>query len=337
MRVVCLREGFGFQNIALEERPDPTPARNELLVWLRVAALNYRDVSIARGTYDPRLALPVVLGSDAVGEVVECGPGVTRFAVGERVCPVMAQGWHTGPPTRHTARKMLGGSLDGTLAELFVVNEADVVKPPAYLTDEEAATLGTAGVTAFRALFEHANVGKGQRVLVLGTGGVAMFALLLARAAGAEVIVVSRSEAKLVRALELGAHHGIHTEKIHEWGMPVRELAGGEGVDLVVEVGGSATLAQSLRAVRPGGTLALIGHTPDSWSSPSLVPVVMREVRVQGILVGPRSSFEAFARMLEATRVRPIVDRAFRLTEVVEAFEYQASGNAFGKVCVRLG
>src|SRR6185369_15359696 len=172
MRAVCLQKGFGLENLVVEERPEPTPGPGELLLAVRVAALNFRDVSLARGTYDPHLAHRVILGCDGVGEVLACGPDVSRFQIGERVCPTVARGWYEGPPTRNTARQMLGGPLDGTLAELLVLNEADAVRPPPHLTDEEAATLGCAGVTAYRALFELASVGPGKRVLVIGTGGV---------------------------------------------------------------------------------------------------------------------------------------------------------------------
>jgi len=336
MRVVCLRGGFGFEHLALEERPEPVPAAGEVLVRVRAAALNFRDVSLARGTYDPRLALPVVLGSDAAGEVVARGAGAMRFELGARVCPIVARGWHSGPPTRMTTRSMLGGSVDGTFAELIVANEADLVVPPEYLTDEAAAALCCAGVTAYRALFELAHVGPGARVLVIGTGGVSSFAILLARAAGASVLVVSRDGKKLDRALALGAERGVNATERPEWGLVVREFTGGDGVDIVVEVGGAATLAQSLRAVRAGGTVALIGHTPDGPSTPSLVPVVMRELRVQGVLVGPRSTFEALNAMCRTSRIEPVVDRVFPFTEYRQAFERQASGEAFGKICLRV-
>ena len=336
MRAVCLQKGFGIENLVVEERPDPTPGPGELLLGMRVAALNFRDVSLARGTYDPHLAHRVILGCDGVGEVLACGPDVSRFQIGERVCPTVARGWYEGPPTRNTARQMLGGPLDGTLAELLVLNEADAVRPPPHLTDEEAATLGCAGVTAYRALFELASVGPGKRVLVIGTGGVSTFAILLARAAGAEVLVVSRDEGKLVRALELGAEHGIHSEKVRQWGLAARQLTGSDGVDVVIEVGGAATLEQSLKAVRAGGTIALIGHTPNGTATPSLVPVVMREVRVQGVLVGPRSAFEALVTRFDAARLRPVIDHVYPLNDIVSAFEYQASGMAFGKIAVRV-
>jgi len=337
MRIVCLRGGFGFEHLTLEESPDPVPGPGQVLLGVRAAALNFRDVSMVLGSYDPRFPEGAVLGSDAVGEVLECGPGVTRFSVGDRVCPSMVPGWHEGPPTRETPRRMLGGGREGTLAERMVVNEQDLVRPPVLLSDEEAATLGCAGLTAYRALFELGSTGSGTRVLVIGTGGVSSFAIQLAHAAGAQVLVVSRDEEKLVRALELGADHGIFSGKVPQWGPAVRELAGGDGVDVVVEVGGAATLEQSLRAVRAGGTVAFIGRTPGEPPAPSLVPIVMRELRLQGVLVGPKSSFEAFVKMLETTSVRPVVDHVFPLDDVREAFEYQASGMAFGKIVVKIG
>jgi NADPH:quinone reductase-like Zn-dependent oxidoreductase len=337
VRVVCLRGGFGLERLVLEERPTPAPGPGQVLLRLHSAALNFRDLSLARGTYDPRLALPLVLGSDAVGSIVERGAGASRFELGERVCPTFAAGWHSGPPTRSTTKRTLGGPLDGTLAELFVAHESDLVRPPAHLDDDEAATLGCAGVTAFRALFELASTGPGQRVLVLGTGGVSTFAMLLAHAAGAEVLVVSRSAEKLTRALALGPRQGVNATETPEWGPAVRVLTGGDGVDLVIEVGGAETLAQSLRAVRAGGTVALIGHTPNGPPTPSLVPVIMREVRVQGVLVGPRATFEALARFLGEHALRPVIDRVFTLDHHRAAFEHLASGAAFGKICLRLG
>lgn len=336
MRSVCLRGGFGFEHLRVEDGPEPKPDQGEVLLGVRAAALNFRDVSMALGTYDRRFPSGVTLGSDAVGEVLELGPGVTRFAVGDRACPIIAPGWYEGSPLRDTPRRMLGGGRKGTLSERLVVHENDLVRPPVLLKDEEAATLGCAGVTAYRALFELATTGSGSRVLVIGTGGVSSFAIQLAHAAGAQVLVVSRDEEKLVRALELGAEHGIFSGKVPEWGPAVRELAGGDGVDLVVDVGGAATLEQSLRAVRAGGTVAFIGHTPGEAATPSLVPIVMREIRVQGVLVGPKSSFEAFVKMLETTGVRPVIDHVFPLDDVREAFEYQASGLAFGKIVVKM-
>ena len=333
MRAVCLRGGFGLDHVALEERADPTPGPSEVLVRVRAVSLNYRDLLMAKGEYDRSLREPLILGSDACGEITELGAGATRFAIGDRVCPTLARGWLEGAPGRDTPRRALGGPIDGTFAEWLVVNEADLVRAPANLGDVEAATLPCAGVTAYRALFEESSVGSGSSVLVLGTGGVSMFALLLARAAGARVVVVSRDAGKLERALSLGATHGIDSTKTPEWGLAVRDFTGGQGVDCVVEIGGAGTLAQSLRAVRAGGTVALIG-TVAAGPTPSLVPVVMRNVRLQGIFVGPRATFEALVARVEQQALAPIVDRVFPLAEYRQAFEYLESGRPFGKIAL---
>lgn len=343
MRVLCQRGGFGLAHLLLEERPEPTPGPNEVLVRVRAASLNYRDWMMANGHYDPALKMPVVLGCDAAGEVVGLGAGASRFAVGARVCPIVARGWYDGPPTREVPRRMLGGPLDGTFAELVVVHEDDLVRAPAHLDDVEAATLPCAGVTAARGLFEEGGLpppsgGTSSRkptVLVIGTGGVSLFALLLARDAGAEVIVASRSGAKLEQARALGAAHGIDTSRAAGWGLAARQLTGGEGVDCVVEIGGPGTLAESLRAVRAGGTILLIG-TRAEGQTPSLTPVLMRNVRLQGVLVGPRSTFEGLVARLERTGTKPHVDQVFPLADYRAAFEYLASSKAFGKLCLSL-
>jgi NADPH:quinone reductase-like Zn-dependent oxidoreductase len=336
MHVVCLRGGFGLDHVTLEERQDPTPGPGEVLVRVRAASLNYRDLLMAKGEYDRSLKAPLILGSDACGEVAARGEGVERFKLGDRVCPTLARGWWEGAPGRDTPRRALGGPVDGTFTEWLVANEADLVRAPTVLTDLEAATLPCAGVTAYRALFElGAPVGPESTVLVLGTGGVSTFALLFARAAGARVIVVSRNAEKLARALELGANDGINSSETPEWGLAVREKTGGQGADCVVEIGGAGTLAQSLRAVRAGGTIALIG-TVAAGETPSLVPVVMRNVRLQGVFVGPRSSFEALVAFVEEKKIFPVVDRVFPLAEHRAAFEFLESGRGFGKIALSI-
>jgi NADPH:quinone reductase-like Zn-dependent oxidoreductase len=336
MRAVVLQGGFGLDCVRLEERPDPTPAAGQVLLRMRAASLNYRDLSIARGEYDPSLKRTLVLGSDGVGEVVALGEGVTRFAVGERLCPLFVRGWYNGPPTRETPRSSLGGPVDGTFSELLCVAEDDLVRPPEHLSDVEAATLGVAGVTAYRALFEEAAAGPGHSTLVIGTGGVSTYAVILARSAGADALVVSRHAAKLERAKALGARNVIDSSLRPEWGLAVRDVTEGRGVDSVVEIGGAGTLAQSLRAVRAGGTILLIGAVAAAATAPSLVPVLMRNIRVQGVFVGPRASFEALVKELERSRAKPVVDRVFPLAEQRAAFDHLASGNAFGKVCLDL-
>jgi NADPH:quinone reductase-like Zn-dependent oxidoreductase len=331
-----LRGRFGLDSLALEEERVPAPGRGEVAVRLRAVSLNYRDLMMARGEYDPRQSLPLIPCSDGVGEVVATGDGVRRVAVGDRVCPIFAQRWIAGEPTREKLRSTLGGPLQGTLRQAMVLSEEGVVPVPEYLSDVEAATLPCAALTAWSALTVAGSCRPGDTVLVLGTGGVALFALQIATLAGARVIVTSSRDEKLERARALGAWEGIHYLREPEWGRRARELTAGRGVDQVVEVGGAGTLAQSLRAVRFGGTVSLIGVLTGGETSLPLASIFMRQVRLQGILVGHREAFEGLLRACEAHRLRPVVDRVFPFAEAPRAFEHLASGAHFGKVVVEI-
>jgi NADPH:quinone reductase-like Zn-dependent oxidoreductase len=289
-----------------------------------------------RGSYNPRQALPLVPASDGVGEVVSLGAGVTRIAVGDRVCPIFAQSWLSGEPTIAKLRSTLGGPLDGTLAEYMLIDAEGVVCAPEHLTDEEAATLPCAGLTAWNALVTLAKLKPGQSVLTQGTGGVSIFAVQLARLLGARVIATSSSNDKLSRLRELGASDLINYVENPEWGKQARSLSEGRGVDVVIEVGGGKTLAQSLRAVRPGGEISMIGILSGSASELNLLPIVMQAVRLQGVQVGHRESFEALNRAIAQAGLRPVIDRVFGFDEARQAFEHLASGAHFGKVCVRI-
>jgi NADPH:quinone reductase-like Zn-dependent oxidoreductase len=335
VRAVRLTQ-FGLDGLVVDDVPEPVPGPGELLLRVRAASLNYRDLLIVRGEYDPRFPLPLVPCSDAVCEVVAVGAGVDGARVGERVCPSFSRGWHDGPPTRETPRRSLGAIEGGTLAELIVTGAEDVVTPPAYLDDKEAATLPCAGLTAYRALFEHSRTGRGSRVLVLGTGGVSTFALLLAKAAGADVTIISRDLEKLERALALGADRGICSANEPEWGKKVRDATNG-GVDQVIDVLGGATITESLQAVRPGAIISLVGSSGGrrgATAPVSLLPAIMREVRLQGILVGPRSSFIAFVAALERSTIRPVIDSTFSFADARTAFEHLESGRVFGKIAL---
>jgi NADPH:quinone reductase-like Zn-dependent oxidoreductase len=335
MRVCEIRGAFGLDNLLLGERPDPRPGAGQVLLRMRAASLNYRDLLTVLGKYNPKQKLPLIPCSDGVGEVVEVGEGVDRVRPGDRVCPIFAQRWIAGEPKREKARSTLGGPLDGTLAELMVLDQEGLVKVPEHLTDEEAAALPCAAVTAWSALTE-AGIKAGDTVLVLGTGGVSLFALQLARLLGARVIATSSREDKLRRALELGASDGVNYRETTEWGTRVKEITGGEGVDLVVEVGGAGTLEQSLRAVRFGGTISLIGNLAGLDAQLKLSLIFMQRVRLLGILVGHRESFEAMNRAIALHGLRPVIDRVFPLEESRAAFDRLASGGHFGKICIRI-
>jgi len=335
MKVIEIRDGFGLDRLTVAERPEPRPGPGQVLLRMRAASLNYRDLLTVRGQYNPKQPLPLVPCSDGAGEVVAVGEGVSRAAVGDRVATLFAQGWLSGEPDREKLRSTLGGPLDGTLAELMVLDQNGVVPVPHHLSDEEAATLPCAAVTAWSALTTPGPVGAGDVVVAQGTGGVSVFALQLARLLGARVIVTSSSDEKLERARELGAWETIHYVERPDWGREVRKLTGGRGADLIVEVGGAGTLAQSLDAVRIGGRIALIGVLSGTAAKIDVIPVLMKQVRVQGLLVGHREGFEAMNRAVEQHELRPVVDRVFAFNEVRAALEHMAGGKHFGKICIR--
>ncbi|MFZ5463369.1 MAG: zinc-dependent alcohol dehydrogenase family protein [Pseudomonadota bacterium] len=336
MRVFELRDDWSIDNLHLGERPVPRPGAGEVLLRMRAASLNYRDLVVLQRGYGALTgSLPLVPVSDGVGEVVEVGPGVTRVALGDRVCPMFMPGWLGGAPSAARLTRTLGGPLDGVMAEFMAMPEQSVAHVPAHLSDEQAATLPCAALTAWSALVTCGAVKPGDRVLIQGTGGVSLFALQFAKLLGAYVIILSGSDAKLERALALGADDGLNYRTTPEWGKAVRERAGGDGVDHVVEVGGEQTLAQSLRAVRVGGTISLIGVLSGGNLNLKLGPVVTRQVRLQGITVGSRDGFEAMARAIGQHRLEPVIDRVFPFEALREALDYLASGAHFGKICLR--
>ena len=336
MRVFEIRERFGLDRLVAAERPDPRPGPGQLLLRMRAASPNYRDLLTVRGEYNPKQPLPLIPCSDGVGEVIEAGPGVSRFAVGDRVAPIFAQDWISGEPALPKLRSTLGGQRDGTLAELMVVPEHGAVHVPQHLTDEQAACLPCAGLTAWSALVTCGTVRAGDTVVVLGTGGVSIFALQFARLLGARVIVTSSSDEKLARARELGAWEGINYRDDPRWGRRVRELTGGEGVDHVIEVGGAGTLAESLSAVRFGGTVSVIGVLAGRSTELSVIPILMKQVRVQGVMVGHREGFEAMNRAIALHEMRPALDRVFPFEQSPEAVGYLEHGRHFGKIAIRI-
>jgi len=326
---------FGLEHLRLADHEVEEPARGQVRVAVRACSLNYRDLLMVRGLYDPRLKKPITPLSDGVGVVEAVGPDVTRVAVGDRVLACFAPRWFAGAPERATIRHTIGGPLPGMLRQHALLDAEGVVKAPAHLTDEEAATLPCAALTAWSALVTLGELHAGQTILVQGTGGVSIFALQLAKLLGLRVILTSSDEAKRQRAEALGAWQTLDYRAEPKWGKKVAELSDG-GVDLVVEVGGAGTLAQSIRAVKPGGTIALIGNLSGNDAEMSLVRVLMNQVRVQGVLVGHREGFEAMNRAVALHRMRPVVDRTFPFEEAPDAFRHLKSQKHFGKVCVRV-
>jgi NADPH:quinone reductase-like Zn-dependent oxidoreductase len=302
---------------------------------MKAWSLNYRDLLVVKGLYNPKLKLPFTPLSDGVGEVVSVGDGVTRVKVGDRVAGCFMQRWLAGEITDAGAKSALGGTIEGIAAEQVALHEDGVVRIPVHLSDEEAATLPCAALTAWNALVTQGQVKPGDSVLIQGTGGVSIFALQFARLLGARVIATSSSNAKLDRVKKLGASDGINYKERPHWEERVRELTSGVGVDHVVEVGGPGTFNQSLKAVRLGGRISLIGVLA-AKGDVNLMPILMKSIRVQGIFVGSREMFETMNRAIELHQLRPVVDRVIPFDEIKAALLYLESGAHFGKVAVRM-
>lgn len=336
MKAYEIRDGFGLDKLVRCERAEPVPGPSQVRVRVKATSLNYRDLMMVEGRYNPKQKLPLVPNSDGAGVVDAVGPGVTRVKVGDRVMGLFSQTWLGGEPSRAAQTSTLGGPLDGALADTMVLHEEGVVLTPPHLSDEEAATLPCAAVTAWSALVTQGALKAGDTVLLQGTGGVSIFALQIARMMGARVILTSSRDDKLERARSLGAHDVINYVTTPDWDKTARALTGGTGVDHVVEVGGAGTLEKSLKAVRVGGTVSVIGVLSGGAGSVPVTPILMGNLRVQGVLVGHRQSFEALNRALALHGVRPVVDRVFPFSEARAAFEYLKSGAHFGKVVIRV-
>ncbi len=327
---------FGLDGLALVDRPDPEPGPGQVVVAVEACSLNYRDLLMAKGAYNPRQRLPLVPLSDGVGRVEAVGEGVTRVAVGDRVAGIFAQGWLAGgfnPAARATT---LGGPLDGMLAERVALSAEGVVPVPAHLSAAQAACLPCAGVTAWNALFAKGRLQAGQSVLLLGTGGVSIFALQLAKAAGARCIITSSSDEKLERARALGADEGINYRAEPEWDKRVRAMTDGRGVDLVVEVGGADTLPRSINAAAFDGRVAIIGVLAGVETALPVTSILMKQVRLLGVLVGSREMFEELNRAIALHGLEPVVDRVLPFAQAPEAFAAMARAEHFGKIAIEV-
>ena len=329
--------GDGIAGLARAERGVPEPGPHEVVVEMRAAALNYRDLLVVNGTAHWKPPEPRVPVSDGVGVVAAVGAEVSRVAVGDRVAGVFMPSWLEGELTEETSGPALGGAaLDGVMAERRVFDERAVVRVPEHLTDAEAATLPVAAVTAWHAVARRSRVQPGETVLIQGTGGVSLFATQFVHALGARAIVTSSSDEKLARALTLGAADGINYREFPAWEDEVLRLTDGRGVDHVVEVVGGENLNRSLRAVRLSGTIAFIGLIAGLSAPIDTYQFVMRNVRLHGIETGSREMFEEMNRFLEEHRLHPVVDRTFAFEDFPEALRHLESGAHFGKVVVAL-
>ncbi len=336
MKAWQLTAQTGSDALQLKELAEPRPGPGEVVVRVRATSLNYRDLMVAGGRYGAPVSLPLSPLSDGAGEIAAVGEGVTRWKAGDRVAGTFFQNWKTGPVRREAFHSALGGALNGMLAECVTLSAEGVVALPPHLSFEEAATLPCAALTAWHALVSDGNVSADQTVLLLGTGGVSIFALQFAKLHGARVIITSGSDDKLARARALGADETINYRTTPEWDAEVFRLTAKAGADHVVEVGGTATFPKSLRALALGGTISVIGGVSGFASQVPLTDILGRSARLRGIYVGNRDMFEAMNRAIARHQLHPVIDRVFSFSEAPAAYRYQEAGAHFGKVVIRV-
>lgn len=336
MKVYELQGPDGIDGMRLVEKPVPTPGPGQVLVGLKAATLNYRDLLTVKGGYGSRQKFPLIPLSDGAGVVEAVGAAVTGLRAGDRVLGSFFEGWLGGEPDETKMHTGLGGALDGVLAEYRLFPAHALVKTPQHLTDAEAAALPCAGLTAWSAVVKLGNMKPGQTVLTQGTGGVSVFALQFARMTGARVIATSSSDAKIERLKALGADLTINYKTTPDWGKVARQ-ATSRGVDLVVEVGGTGTLNQSIRATKIGGTIAFIGVLAGQAEAPPRISLmVMQQQRLQGTTVGSIEDLQSMVNAIAQNKMKPVMDRSFPFERAKEAFAYMASGQHFGKVSIAI-
>ena len=327
--------GFSYENLRLVDLPDPVPGPGEVLLARRAAALNYRDLMVLRGQHGRRVQPPLIPLSDGVGVVVATGPGVVGLAPGDRVCPAFFKHWDGGDPPADLEAGRLGGPLDGVLATHRVFPAAGVVRVPDHLSDAEAATLPCAGLTAWSALMAAPAIRPGETVLILGTGGVALMAVALARAAGARVIVTTSTPERAARVAALGADLVIDRSATPDWAAEVMAATG--GVDRVLELGGAATLPDAIRCTRTGGQIVLIGNVTGNRAEIFLPAVLTRQLTLRAVTVGHRQGLAALAEALALHRLHPVVAHVEPFASAPEAFRRLEAGADFGNICIAIG
>jgi NADPH:quinone reductase-like Zn-dependent oxidoreductase len=334
MRAWELR-AFGRENLKLTDKPVPRPGPTDVLVRVSAVSLNYRDKLVVEGQYNPGMRFPMTQVADAAGEVVETGKEVTRFKTGERVITQYATRWIDGEPQGDESTHTLGNTIHGALAEYLVLDQQALARGPSYMTDDEAAALSCAGLTAWYALVEKGQLKANEIVLVQGTGGVSLFGLQIASALGARVIVTSSSDEKLARAKALGACDGINYVRTPDWEKEALRLTAQRGVDHILEVAGGKSLAQSISASKAGGTISVIGILEGFTSDIPLFQLLVKQIVLRGISVGPRRALEDMIRAFERYQLRPVIDTVYSFNDAIAAYEHLYRG-AFGKIVIRV-
>ncbi|XHR85041.1 MAG: NAD(P)-dependent alcohol dehydrogenase [Gloeotrichia echinulata GP01] len=336
MKAYELQSNTGIDALKLVDRPELKPAAGQVLVKVHATSLNYRDLLVAEGAYGGGVKYPLIPLSDGAGEVVAVGEDVTRVKIGDRVAAIFFQNWISGSLTREKMKSDLGGGIDGMLAEYVLLHQDGLVILPDNLSYAEGATLPCAAVTAWHGLVTKGNLTEHDTVLLLGTGGVSIFALQFAKIHGARIIITSSSDEKLAKARQLGADETINYKTMPDWEKQVYQLTNRTGVDHIVEVGGGGTLPKSLQAVRIGGRVSLIGVLSGKLNAIDPMPILFKSLTVQGIYVGSREMFEVMNQKIIQHQIKPIIDKIFPFTEVKEAYLYLKSAAHFGKVVIEI-
>ena len=333
-KAMVVHPGGGYDKVKSESREALPPKAGEITVRLHANSLNYHDFAVVSGMWGP--VEPRIPMADGAGEVVAIGEGVKEFSVGDHVVSTFFPTWLAGEPLVEGFATVPGDGVDGYAREIVTASTHAFTHSPKGWSDLESSTLPTAALTAWRALFSDDALKPGDTVLVQGTGGVSIFALQFAKLAGATVIATSSSNEKLERLRVLGADHVLNYRTNPAWGQTARELTGGHGVDHIVEVGGPSTLDQSMAAVRVGGHISLIGILTGLNGDFSLVTALIKQIRLQGVLVGNRAQQIDMIKAIDANGLRPIIDKSFPLEEIVSAFQYQESSRHVGKICLEM-
>jgi NADPH:quinone reductase-like Zn-dependent oxidoreductase len=328
--------GTSIDQLVFETVEVAEPGAGEVLVAIKAVSLNFRDLAVVTGRYPRNAAQPVIIASDASGEVLAVGDGVTAFRMGDRVVGSFFQKWMAGPFVREYGASALGGAIDGVLTQFRVFDQAGLLRIPEHLSFEEAATLPCAGLTAWNALVPTTHVQAGDTVLLLGTGGVSIFGLQFAKLHGARVIITSSSDEKLARAKALGADETINYKTTPDWDKEVLRLTGGKGADIVLEVGGGETFARSMNSVRASGQIAVIGVLSGVAGTIPIGLIGIQTLSVRGIFVGSVAMFEDMNRAMAANQLRPVVDRVFPFEQSVDALRYMQSAQHFSKIVITL-
>lgn len=335
MKTYLVQPGSGIENMELSDTDKPILQPGKILLKMLAWSLNYRDLLVAGGQYGLGIPSPLVPLSDGVGEIIECNTALSGFKIGQRVALSFFPDWHDGLITATKTKKSLGGTAQGLLAEFVTCAPSEIVSIPQFLTNEEAATLPCAALTAWNALFETTTIFPEKKILTIGSGGVSIFALQFAKSAGYKVVAISRSLHHLNQLKDLGLDEGFESTNNPKWGDSIRKSAFGE-VDHAIELGGASTLPQTLKATRVGGEISLIGVLGGNESVFNPLPIIMKSIRLQGIFVGSIAMFNKMNLAIEKNKIRPIIDKVFSFNDAPCAFAHMAKGNHFGKICISI-